>query len=92
MFSKAAIILCLFIIVPSICSQPLSTSEPGDDYVLIKSDDLLTILRSKREVPLEIDAIQANEPVDKDYDMELAEVNVFRPVFRIRSSYLRRGG
>ncbi|XP_011192681.2 uncharacterized protein LOC105218656 [Zeugodacus cucurbitae] len=33
---------------------------------------------------------QLNEPVDVDYDMELAEVHVFRPLFRYRAEVERR--
>ncbi|XP_075167077.1 uncharacterized protein LOC142239194 isoform X2 [Haematobia irritans] len=62
--------------------------------VLIQIDDLNNkdMQRLRRDLTLEINAAEANEPVDKDYDMELAEVHLFRPVFSIRSSYLRRGG
>ncbi|XP_014092901.3 uncharacterized protein [Bactrocera oleae] len=35
---------------------------------------------------------QLNEPVDVDFDMELAEVNVFRPLFRYRAEVARNVG
>uniref|UniRef100_A0A1A9ZAS2 Uncharacterized protein n=1 Tax=Glossina pallidipes TaxID=7398 RepID=A0A1A9ZAS2_GLOPL len=38
-----------------------------------------------------IDTIDISAPLDVDYDMELAEVNVFRPLFRYRASYARKG-
>ncbi|XP_053965573.1 uncharacterized protein LOC128867958 [Anastrepha ludens] len=35
---------------------------------------------------------QLNEPVDMEFDMELAEVNVFRPLFRYRAEVARNVG
>uniref|UniRef100_A0A034VHL4 Uncharacterized protein n=1 Tax=Bactrocera dorsalis TaxID=27457 RepID=A0A034VHL4_BACDO len=35
---------------------------------------------------------QLNEPVDVDFDMELAEVNLFRPLFRYRAEVARNVG
>lgn len=36
--------------------------------------------------------VQLNEPVDVDFDMELAEVNLFRPLFRYRAEVARNLG
>lgn len=74
-----------------IASAPL---EPlTNNFVVLQTNSPLIRHLYKRAVDTDANVVlDANDFADKDYDMELAEVNVFRPVFRYRASYARRGG
>ncbi|KAL9913824.1 uncharacterized protein ACN427_000519 [Glossina fuscipes fuscipes] len=78
-------------------SEALS-SEQKKDYVPSPStinnasfSNLFSSYRITRRSPKLINTIDISAPIDVDYDMELAEVNVFRPLFRYHASYTRKG-
>lgn len=77
-----------------ISSAPLELES--NNFVLLHTNSPLIRNLYKRDLSSLADsgvaAENPNEFADKDYDMELAEINVFRPVFRYRASYARRGG
>ena len=89
MLKSTYAILLLSLTITLIASAAL---EPDThNFIILPTNSPLIRHLYKRAAKEDI--IQdANEYVDKDYDMELAEVNVFRPVFRYRASYARRGG
>lgn len=89
MLKSTYAVLLFSLTITLIASAPL---EPAPStFIVLHTNSPLVRRLYKRAVNEDI--IQdANEYVDKDYDMELAEVNVFRPVFRYRASYARRGG
>lgn len=83
------------ILITAACLGSAAPSGLDPHEVLIwKTNFPPTRHLNKRDLPViaETDLLKSSsEFADKDFDMELAEVNVFRPVFRYRASYARRG-
>ncbi|TMW40159.1 hypothetical protein DOY81_014761 [Sarcophaga bullata] len=89
MLKSTYLVLLLTLTIALIASAPLE--PPTNNFVVLHTNS--PFIRRLYRRAVNEDIIQdANEYADKDYDMELAEVNVFRPVFRYRASYARRGG
>ncbi|KAI8128789.1 hypothetical protein FF38_11363 [Lucilia cuprina] len=90
---------CKILLVILLTTVTLTSTAPLDfdsnnSIVFYTNSPLIRHLFKRDLTSLAENVLQENpnEFADKDYDMELAEVNVFRPVFRYRASYARRGG
>ncbi|XP_050324245.1 uncharacterized protein LOC126755596 [Bactrocera neohumeralis] len=81
----------------------LDTNQPEmQQQSTVNGFNDLVILEPALEAPLPFEMnervrralteAQLNEPVDMDFDMELAEVNLFRPLFRYRAEVARNVG
>ncbi|XP_011214853.2 uncharacterized protein LOC105234254 [Bactrocera dorsalis] len=82
----------------------LDTNQPEmqQQQSTVNGLDGLVIMKPALEAPLPFELnervrralseAQLNEPVDVDFDMELAEVNLFRPLFRYRAEVARNVG